>query len=348
MSCMNPYPLYNKNGRLIAFSACGECALCRLKRSQELCFYSSCEAIDSYKRGMSCFFFTLTYTESNMPISTVSSLPTVLFSDFQKFKKRFNKLWSKNIPVKYKCLGTTEYGGKTNRPHIHFILYGVPSSSLVIDFVYDSWNHRGNIDFGPLQAGGSFYLTEYCSASPTREGARILYDENGIERPHLSHSFNLGSQYLQGVIKKALDNNLCVDINGVPQPLPSYLRRKIDPLGVRFNKYRFFEDKKRRLEKIGLTEKQYTQMLYKKYINRCHTQGIPVLDDSHSGIFLPVKRYDDPSSKNFKKRYDMNEYRSYAYKVLSDSSSSAFASELCKKFIASYPVVAGEKIPNFN
>lgn len=348
MSCLNPYPLYNKNGRLVAFSACGECALCRLKRSQELCFYSTCEAIDSYKRNLSCYFFTLTYTEPNMPISELSSLPTVVFSDYQKFKKRFNKLCDKHLKgFKYKTLGTTEYGGKTNRPHIHFILYGVPSSQVMIDFVYDAWNKRGNIDFGALQAGGSFYLTEYCSSAPTREAAKILYDDKAIERPHLSHSFHLGGQYLDGVIKKALKNNLCVDVNGIPQPLPSYLRRKLDPLGVKFNKYTFLEQKRIKLKNLGMTDKEYTGMLYRNYVNRCHKQGIPILDDSHSGIFLPVKKFSNTASQNAKKRYDILECQYYAKHIIDNFDFSKSSQELAKKFIASYPVYTGEKIPNF-
>lgn len=334
MSCPNGYPLYNKQGRMIGMSSCGECPICRLKRSMELTFYSTCQAIDSYKKGRTCQFFTLTYSDGSLPLSE-NGVPTVLFSDFQKFKKRFNKSYNKHFTPdkRYKVLGTTEYGGITNRPHIHYILYDIPDDYRVLDMIYDAWNYRGQIDSGSLQAGGAFYLSEYCSAMPTREALKKLYDDNGIERPHLSHSYNLGGQYLQGLIKKSLDNNLCVDSAGMPVPLPSYIRRKIDPLGVRFNKFAFLDKRNRELKRRGLTEKDDMAIKYRCYLDRCHKQGIPVLDDSHTGIFMPI-----PKLKSDKHSYSKKDIKNWSASDYMKFSSDLYSGCVSTDF----------RIPNFS
>ena len=307
MSCPNGYPLYNKQGRQIGMSSCGECPICRLKRSMELTFYSTCQAIDSYKKGRVCKFYTLTYSDGAVPLN-FNGVPTVLFSDFQKFKKRFNKSYNKHFTSdkRYKILGTTEYGGHTLRPHIHFILYDSPDDYRVEEMIYDAWDSRGQIDSGPLAAGGAYYLSEYCSALPSRESLRKLYDDNNVERPALSHSHHIGGQYLDGLIKKSLDNNLCVNSAGMPVPLPSYIRRKIDPLGMKFNKFEFLARRNRELKRRGLTEKDDMQIKYRTYLNRCHKQGIPVLDDSHKGIFMPIPKLKSDMHSYSKK--DMNNW----------------------------------------
>lgn len=335
MSCPNGYPLYNKNGRRIGFSSCGDCPICRLKRSMELTFYSTCQSIDSYKKGRVCKFYTLTYSDGSLPLND-KGVPTVLFSDFQKFKKRFNKNYFKHFTSdkKYKVLGTTEYGGVTNRPHIHFIIYDSPDNYRVEDMIYDSWDSRGQIDAGPLQAGGAYYLSEYCSSLPSREGLKALYDDNGIERPHLSHSYSLGGQYLEGLVRKSLDNNMCVNLNGVDVPLPGYIRRKYDPYGVLFNKKKFWRDHLRDLNRRGLTEKDDMQIKIRSYVNKCHKLGIPILDDSHKGIFMPLKK----SSS-----YDHQAYSRKSFGEWTDVDFNAFAFDLQTGCVA-----PGFQIPDFS
>jgi hypothetical protein len=334
MSCPNGYPLYNKNGRFIGMSSCGECPICRLKRSMELTFYSTCQAIDSYKKGRFCKFYTLTYSDGCLPLNR-NGVPTVLFSDFQKFKKRFNKSYSKHFTSdkRYKVLGTTEYGDDSNRPHMHFLLYDVPDDYRVEDMIYDAWDYRGNIQSGPLRAGGAYYLSSYCSCMPSREALSKLYDENEIERPVLSHSFNLGGQYLDGIIRKALDNNMCTDINGHPVPLPGYIRRKYDPYGVRFNKMVFLRARERDLQRRGLTELEDMRLKYRSYLDRCHKHHIPVLDDSHKGIFMPL-----PSVKFDNKAYSKKPFDSWT-----TTDFMCFASDLYSGCVA-----PGTNIPNFS
>lgn len=279
MSCRNTYPLYNKRGKFIGMSSCGECPYCRLKRSSELSFYSYCATMDGYRFGLSNYFYTLTYTDYHLPVNE-QGIPTVSMRDLVLFKKSFFEKWNRHFKnIKPKILCTTEYGGVTNRPHIHFLLFGVPDK-YTSEVVYESWKNQGEIDFGILQAGGSYYLTKYCSTTPTREVQKLLYDDNQIERPHLSHSPFSDSRTLREIISTSLDHNLCHNLNGYPSPLPVYIRRKVDPFGVMFDKYKYLQDFKNRLKNLGMNEREYNDMLYRRYVIRCQKQGIPVIDES--------------------------------------------------------------------
>lgn len=319
MSCKNTYPLYNKQGRLIGFSACGECPTCRLKRSAELSFYSYCASQDAYNQGLSNYFYTLTYTDYHLPVNEVG-VPTVSLKDLVLFKKRFFETYNRHFKnIKPKVLITNEYGGQTNRPHLHMILYGVPDK-YTSEIVYSAWQHQGEIDFGPLKSGGSYYLTKYCSTTPTRETLKILYDDSGIERPKLTHSPFFSSETLNNIINQSLDNNLCHNLNGFPQPLPSYIRRKVDPLGVMFNKYAYLHQFQVRLRNLGMSENDYNDMLYRKYLVRCRQQGIPVIDNRFEKKTFDYYQKNVPSTlADCTSALDtLNYYKSMQKKLLED------------------------------
>ena len=88
---------------------CQQCAGCRLEKSQEWAARCMHEA-GLYENNE---FVTLTYDPENCPES--GSLNVI---DHQKFMKRMRKRFGK---MRFFMCG--EYGGQTNRPHYHYILF---------------------------------------------------------------------------------------------------------------------------------------------------------------------------------------------------------------------------------
>lgn len=64
-------------------------------------------------------FLTLTYDDKHLPCVVDEGLPTLRMRDAQLFMKRLRKVYGKG--VRMMCAG--EYGGRTERPHYHFILF---------------------------------------------------------------------------------------------------------------------------------------------------------------------------------------------------------------------------------
>lgn len=66
-------------------------------------------------------FVTLTYTDKTLPLTT-HGLPTLNPRDLQLWLKRLRKAMS---PFRLRFYAVGEYGGKTERPHYHAILFGM-------------------------------------------------------------------------------------------------------------------------------------------------------------------------------------------------------------------------------
>ena len=102
---------------------CGKCLSCRMSYARDWAFRCKCE-FDSHDRVGS--FVTLTYNPDHLPV--LDGHPTLFKPDYQKFLKRFRKAYP---DVDFSYLGCGEYGGKTMRPHYHFLFFG-----FVFDDIY--------------------------------------------------------------------------------------------------------------------------------------------------------------------------------------------------------------------
>ena len=69
---------------------------------------------------------------------------TVRYADIQKFLKRLRKGFAQRYPDRptFRYLASTEYGGITDRPHAHLMLWGFPHDG--IEEVYSAWRGYGN------------------------------------------------------------------------------------------------------------------------------------------------------------------------------------------------------------
>lgn len=89
---------------------CGQCIGCRIDKSRAWAIRCTNEA-QMHKRNA---FITLTYAPEHLP-----ERGSLQYRDFQLFMKRLRKELG---PVRFFCVG--EYGGQTNRPHYHALLFG--------------------------------------------------------------------------------------------------------------------------------------------------------------------------------------------------------------------------------
>lgn len=131
----NTHPNYKKQ-----IIPCRTCIGCRLDYSRDWANRGYLEA----KKGEHNYFITLTYDDEHKPFSdTMISENGITYTDLEKnwngyLEKRHFESFLHDIRQKFKrkynhtgikFLGCGEYGGKTNRPHYHIILFNAPFPS---------------------------------------------------------------------------------------------------------------------------------------------------------------------------------------------------------------------------
>lgn len=307
MACIKPFMRINSAGKSV-YTSCGDCLLCREKRSMELLYYSTCEVLSQQKRGLQTTFVTLTYSDDNLPLSWCAGdsdwrispakdvpfshlfqkpVPSLCRADFRDFNKRFRyyveKFYGKGFPYKFLCTG--EYGDLGSRPHFHFIAYGL-SPTQVERCAYPAWNGRGHIDISPLGSAGTNYLVGYCSSLPTRNAVKIMFDDAHRERPFMHHSKNLGSDVLNQDVQSFLDTGVGSTLSGKEVPLPSYIRRKFSRS---FDFRKWYYNHKKLLEISNMTEEQFKYIRYQSALERVRRKGIASFDESDARtLYKPV------------------------------------------------------------
>lgn len=157
--CITPY--YKKDDITQEYMSlpCGKCPQCLMRRAQGWIFRMEQES----KRAQCALFLTLTYDTNTVPI-TERGYMTLKKKDVQDYLKRIRfSLYKRGVdmkkhPVKYYCAG--EYGGKTNRPHYHIILFNVDESTAAYEW------RKGNVHFGTAEGASIAYTTKYIMKQP--------------------------------------------------------------------------------------------------------------------------------------------------------------------------------------
>lgn len=135
--CNSTITIANKPGLEPRFLSvpCGKCQECLQRRAEQWIFRIE----QQMKVSVSAHFITLTYTDSQIPITECIHneqplyLPTLRRKDFQNFMKRLRKMQPKT-PIKYYMCG--EYGGRTGRPHYHAIILNSD-----IEKIHQAWKY---------------------------------------------------------------------------------------------------------------------------------------------------------------------------------------------------------------
>lgn len=222
-------PIYKKNEKFGEYGQseryfvipCGKCEEC-MKKTQNDWFVRSKAELE---RSSCALFITLTYDDLNVPL--VEDIPVLQKSDLQDFFKRLRH----HFPFRLKYLACGEYGGRTFRPHYHFVLFIPLDVILTTDFldqvrvkIAKSWN-LGN------------FMVDYATDFRIRYVVKYL-----LKGEHASEWFSLEKQEEFPpfrLVSKGLGNNI------LQRPIPddvNKLRYSCDG-GISFAYPRYYRDK---------------------------------------------------------------------------------------------------------
>lgn len=147
--CLTPFTLQQKEvGPVLV--PCGKCPLCVARRVSAWSFRLQQEE----KISSSAHFITLTYSIAQVPI-TSRKFMTIDKREIQLFIKRLRKSHPPTPKLKYFCVG--EYGGRTNRPHYHAILFNAD-----ISLIQPAWQ-LGHIHYGLVSGASIGYCLKYMA-----------------------------------------------------------------------------------------------------------------------------------------------------------------------------------------
>lgn len=178
---MTPYQVkHNIKGTIPV--PCGKCPDCLGRRASGWSF----RLIHEERRSESSLFITLTYAPDTVPL-TSRGFMDLNKRDLQLFFKRLRKAHGSRscaLPIKYYAVG--EYGGRTNRPHYHVILFNAQ-----LDLIQPAWGN-GDIHYGQVTGASVGYTLKYMC-----KPQRIPMHINDDRTPEFSlMSKRLGAGYI--------------------------------------------------------------------------------------------------------------------------------------------------------
>ena len=113
---------------------CGKCMSCRVN-NRNMWVQRMIHELPYHSPSL---FLTLTYDDDHLPLNR-RGLPTLRKSDWQKFMKRLRKEVAGEGREKLRYMACGEYGPRTQRPHLHAVLYGLSASKSDREIVMRNW-----------------------------------------------------------------------------------------------------------------------------------------------------------------------------------------------------------------
>lgn len=253
---------------------CGKCYPCKSRRVSGWSFRLLKEA----ERSDSALFVTLTYNNDTVPI-TKNNYMTLVKRDLQLFFKRLrtytersqkNTIWDKKI--KYYAVG--EYGGKTQRPHYHIILFNAEYHNI-----QEAWQ-LGNIHYGDLNAASAAYTLKYIS----KDGQIPQHSGDDRQKEFSLMSKGLGANYLtpeniawhrQRTPGSPVHERYFLAVYDKKIAMPRYYKAKIwnkfetQLIGAQFVKKAEHDyDQKNYYEQLAFDQKNEQSRMYYAHINK--------------------------------------------------------------------------------
>lgn len=205
---------------------CGLCPACLRTRQKGWVFRLKQEL----KIAHSSQFLTLTYEDEHLPFSN-NGLATLKIKDHQNFIKRLRKNIKEHFPeeikapIKYYSAG--EYGGETDRPHIHSIMFNLPESYIKHpELIIKDWQ-KGHVQAKAVHGHNIGYTTGYLHKTLYTDGVQEGDDR---KKEFSLMSKGLGKNYLSEEMleyyRKVKTPYLTVE-SGYKIQMPRYYKNKI-------------------------------------------------------------------------------------------------------------------------
>lgn len=177
--CQNPY-IVDGGAKGEVPVPCGRCPACYSRRASGWSF----RLMQHEKNSDSAHFITLTYDTDNVPITPKGfmgldkSHPPGFFKRLRKNSPKGGK------PIKYYIVG--EYGGNTDRPHYHAILF-----NATVPAIESAWK-LGTIHYGTVTGASIGYTLKYIS----KPGRIPMHKNDDRQKEFALMSKGLGLSYI--------------------------------------------------------------------------------------------------------------------------------------------------------
>lgn len=193
---------------------CGKCGECRKAHFNGWYQRLKTEAEYSY----SASFITLTYDDKHLPDR--NGVPTLVKAHFQNFMKRLRLNYPPEYRIKYYAVG--EYGGQTQRPHYHAIIFNHEEKDIQKAWT-ESGEPIGHTYHGQVNDATIQYTLGYLKKP------RSNYDDKQKEFSLMSKG--LGERYIEEMAdwhrKDPINRNFFMLQGGTKIALSRYFKERI-------------------------------------------------------------------------------------------------------------------------
>lgn len=221
---------------------CNNCVGCRLDRSRSW----STRIMHERREHELAVFLTFTYSDEHLPEGN-----SLLKRDFQLFMKRLRKYhhYYNGDDNKLKYFMCGEYGGKTQRPHYHAIVFGLDFADKRFhkhgkrgDPIYTSvkldelWG-LGHTYIGSVSIQSAGYVARYCldkiNGEMADEHYRRINPQTGecwnVLPEYQASSQGLGAAHFDKHYKQMYIRDSCI-VQGKEIPVPKYYDKKLEQI----------------------------------------------------------------------------------------------------------------------
>ena len=210
--------------RKMTFIGCGQCIPCQLSYSADKATqmmmhkkygYNGTEYPDG-----TCWFITCTYEDEYLKTHKTIDTDTgeifegisLSIKDHQNFMKRLRKHY-KGCKIQFIVAG--EYGSQTHRPHLHYIIYGLPldqtkfvkmhmnnmnQPTWKLDELTEIWG-MGHVEIGRLSWESCAYVARYTLKKAFKRD-KWWYEAQGMHPEFIIWSNGIGKQHFVNSYKQ--------------------------------------------------------------------------------------------------------------------------------------------------
>lgn len=233
MACANPWKLIDKNTHeFISKVPCGHCVNCIVDTRNTI--DDLCNE-EMYQKNYVGSYVTLTYDDFHLNWRNNwhgGIVPSLSKRDASNFVKRLRKyMYSHKIDTplasrNFRYIVAGEYGSDRQRPHLHFVFFGL-DNNVCQKMFRECWQY-GNIKILPVKPGCFRYVADYLTKQlKAVSRPQDVYDCYNLERPFFHHSCGLGKTLFIRQWDFITKNDYCYKSRkGQLRPLPVYYMRR--------------------------------------------------------------------------------------------------------------------------